>query len=240
MRDLVLAIEMSNPGAGDAGEDAHGLIGPGVALGRMDNLGTLEFLGEEPISGGLMPAVDRLFARVGRVPESLARVGVSVGPGGFTSVRIAVASAAMIGEASGCGCVGIGSALVAARSVVPDGRRFAVVLSSKGDGAHVTVFDGKGTAVGRGEVMRAAELPTIGRLVADRHLPAAFSAEAARRGVEIAPAVFRARACLELAATGTCVDPVDLGVIYPREPEAVTRWRELHGGMGGLGGEVRA
>lgn len=240
MRDLVLAIETSNPGAGEASDDARGLIGPGVALGRLDSLGNLEFLGEEPVVGELMVAVDRLFARLGHLPKELARVGVSVGPGGFTSVRIAVASAAMIAEATGCACVGVPSALVAARGAAPDGRPFAVALASKRDSAHVTVFDGTGSACDEGRIMRADELPAVARLLADRHLPAAFSEEAARRGVEVLPTVFRARACLDLSAIGTCSDPARLLPLYPREPEAVTRWRELRVGMGGLGGEVRA
>jgi len=207
---------------------------PGVAVGRLVG-GAVELVGVERIdprgrSDGLMAAVDALFKRIGARPREIARVAVSVGPGGFTAVRIAVSAAKMIAEVTGAGCIAVPSASVAAWRT-PRGRAFAVALASKvaasGSTAWVTGFDGEGAAMGAGALMDAAAVRAmgVGVLVADRFLPAEFGA-----GMEVVAPVFDPVALLEASAGMPAVDPAALLPVYPREPEAVTKWRALRGG----------
>ena len=86
-RTLILAIETSNPSSG-----LHGLLddgtpaGPGVALGTNEEKPSL--IGHESLresarqDDDLMPAIERLFRRHDAKPAQIARVAVSVGPGG--------------------------------------------------------------------------------------------------------------------------------------------------------------
>ncbi|MCA9287561.1 MAG: tRNA (adenosine(37)-N6)-threonylcarbamoyltransferase complex dimerization subunit type 1 TsaB [Phycisphaerales bacterium] len=275
---LTLAIEVSNPSAVDAEggaefdspggpESGADVLGPSVALAR-----GVSIIDQEPVRGragrqddDLMPAIDRLVRRAGLSARDLERVAVSIGPGGFTGVRVAVATAKAIGEAitlrSGlraC-CVGVATTRIAAwhhaRGEQADAGdtsgAFTVALASKRESAFLSLFDGKGTplvgavpetgAIGDNSTLRSmangdgpgSGIPRITALACDRHLPETMRQEAARLGLLIAPLSLSAAACARVAATLSPIDPVALLPLYPREPEAVTKWRALHGPAGG-------
>jgi tRNA threonylcarbamoyladenosine biosynthesis protein TsaB len=231
MARLCLALEISNPSSVEPGDRERG-FGPGVAVGE---LGACEALGKELLveserhDDDLMPAIDRLFRRVGAMPRDLAQVAVSVGPGGYTALRIAVATAKMLCEATGAACIAVPSALVVSRRAsVP--RPFAVALASKGDATWVTEFrDEEDGAAGR--LIRAGDVASLAvpLLVGDRFLPADVRAAAMDRGLRIEPPRFDAVACLEAAVGRAAIDPLHLVPLYPREPEAVTQWRKRRG-----------
>jgi tRNA threonylcarbamoyl adenosine modification protein YeaZ len=142
-----LAIETSNPSSGprgiERGPTRSILRGPGVALGPPNAAGAYD---AEPLHEGtrhdddLMPAIDRLLRRNDASPRDLARVAVSIGPGGYTGLRIAVATAKMIAEATGAQTVAVPSALVAAWSLPFSAAPALVCLGSKGQTAHATLL----------------------------------------------------------------------------------------------------
>lgn len=227
--ELVLAIETSNPSSWTPAAP----VMPGVCLGRRTASG-FEVLAVEPVDprerdDHLMPAIDRAFRAAGAGPADLATIAVSAGPGGFTAVRIAVTTAKILADATGAAVVAVPSASVAARSVRDDGP-FAVVLASKGEDAFVARFENPSTPSGPGAVADAAALAGLGvaRLIADEFLPPTFAAWAKAAGVEILPPVFDPRACLAASLGLAPIDPLALTPIYPREPEAVRKWRLLH------------
>jgi tRNA threonylcarbamoyladenosine biosynthesis protein TsaB len=234
----ILAIEITNPGATVSGAGS-------VALGRLSGI-TVTHLDVEPVGEGnrptggfgghdddLMPAIDRIFARAGITPRSgmLSRVGVSVGPGGYTSTRVACAAGKMIAEAAGAASVAVPTAQVLLESLPEHLRsqRVAISLAAKGDTSWIQIFEnGESTSDG---TLRSAEslMPLFAAglrvLIADRHLPAAIRAAAESAKVQIIEPTFDAGACAKVAAHLTPMDPAELVPLYPREPDAVTLWR---------------
>lgn len=225
MGELTLAIETSNPSSGGT---------PGVALGWAE-AGSVAFIDEEPIGAGerhddlLMPAIRTLMERAGFVPGKLERVICSVGPGGYTGLRIATAAANMIALASGARLHAAPSAWVAAANFEASGP-FAVALASKGESSFVTLFDQSGLESAPGRVMEAGDFADLGIriLLGDRFLPVSIREACDRLGVDVRSPVFSARACLGLVGRAPIVPTGGLSPLYGREAEAVTKWRELH------------
>lgn len=188
-----LAIETSNPSAGPrgrvtvaSGDDV--LAGPGVALGRLQAgtpPGSIELVGEEPLSeadGGpqtrssglgvpsddLMSAIDRLCRRVGVGPRALKRVAVSVGPGGYTGLRTAIAAAKMIAEGAGAETIPVPSAAVAAWCIEIGSAPAIVCLASKAETTHATLLppaiDPWWEKTGRDALRTLLDAPALARL----------------------------------------------------------------------------
>lgn len=180
---------------------------------------------------GLIAAIDRACRAVRVRPRDLTRIAVSIGPGGFTALRIAAATAKVLGEAIGAPCVSVPTAEIVARRVEAPSP-FAVALASKGDSAHLTLFrgagDDRGTTLG---IARAGDLERLGivSLIADKFLPKPMADECARLGIERHRPIFDPVACAEIAAARDPIDPVNLLPLYPREPEAVALWRQRQG-----------
>jgi tRNA threonylcarbamoyladenosine biosynthesis protein TsaB len=195
----------------------------------------------------LMPAIDRLFKRVGLTPGDLrgGAVAVSIGPGGFTGLRIAIATAKMFSEALGVKLVAVPSALVAAeeaigqQTAVSDQRAMLVALACKGESFWATrVRRGAGRATASvgwevtgdpGIVQAAAfDLTGLDTVIADEFFPDSARQRVAGAGIAIIPLVLSATSVLAVGTRmlmrGETVDPLRLMPLYPREPEAVTLW----------------
>ncbi len=243
---LTLAIETSNPAAseGGVGSVALGVVaasgGRGGGGAGSDQVREVEVRRLAPHGrhdDALMPAIDEMIRLRGVRPVDVQRIAVSIGPGGFTGVRIAVVTAIMLGEATGAEVIPVPSALVALWPHRMGGAgRVAVALCGKRDSAWVAMYDvdGSGGARARGSaVMTAMELAAahaaapLATIVADDHLPAPMRAWAGGAGVEVAPPRLSALHCLEASAGIAPVAPINLAPIYPREPEAVRKWRDL-------------
>jgi len=216
---LVLAIEISNPSARGDGS-------PGVALLTTSG----EPVGAEPLGADarhdddLMPAIDRLFTKTGRAPADIERVAVSVGPGGFTGLRVAVVTAKLLAHAAGAQTVAVPTSDVAMRSTNECAGRVGVLLATKGDRAWLAVYgDGqlKQSGPSNPEAVRDAKLDA---LLADPKLPEGFRAAAETSGAKLAPLRLDPMACAQLGLELVATTPADLVPIYGREPEAVRLW----------------
>lgn len=217
---------------------------------------------EEVPQGGresepLLPAIDRLLRDAGLPRSGLRAIAVSVGPGGFTGLRVSTAAAKGIAEALDARTVSVPSAAVAAESLrqrepalLERGGAIAVLLQSKRETAwleRLRLLDGAWVhaappgladpeSVLRGSVA-AGEL-----LLADEHAPPTLVAALREGGAEHrGEPEFSAAACLRIAertladhaagrsgGVAQLVDRLALAPLYPREPEAVTLWNLRH------------
>ncbi|MCK4872000.1 MAG: tRNA (adenosine(37)-N6)-threonylcarbamoyltransferase complex dimerization subunit type 1 TsaB [Phycisphaerales bacterium] len=184
----------------------------------------------------LMPAIERLCRQAHVQPDDLNVIGVSIGPGGFTGLRVGVITAKVLAETIGCDLVAVPTAAVVAASVNAGwpGADILVCLACKRSSVWVQRFtweDGAWRERGAGAAAVAAELPIndVMCVVADDHLPSEASDVCRAHGISIRQPVFDAQACLALTISlhtaGKLVDPHLLTPLYAREPEAVTLWR---------------
>lgn len=195
--------------------------------------------GDPRESDQLMPAVDRLMARAGWLPRELAAVAVSTGPGGFTSLRISIATAKGICEALSIPAVDVPSAMVAAQECVDPAEypRVEVALGCKGVGFWSTVLvwrEGRWHMEGEGAVESSQWMPSARLLLADGHLPAEARARAGAHDVRVEVPRLSAEACLAAARAlwrgAQAIDAMALVPRYARAPEAVALWKARQGG----------
>lgn len=233
MPDLTLAIETSNPTAsGGTGSVCIGHPGtntPSVILARADLAPASRH------DDALMPAIDRVCRDAGARPRDLARLAVSIGPGGFTSVRIAVSTAKMIAEATGAPCVPVPTAIAAAHAAAmtfADGTALAVLLGWKRSDVWRQRFSIRhrvAVPLDGGAIVPVEHVLANGdALIAEhRFRDAMVAAGIWPPSTRATPPTFDARSVLEASFALPAVNGESLLPLYPREPEAVTKWREL-------------
>lgn len=229
---ITLGIEMSNPSANKgAAEQTHAL-----ALWSGEN-GTPTLLGSAPLaagtrgSDGIMHGIESLCSELSVEPRSIARIIVSIGPGGYTALRIATTTAKLLASTLGASLIAVPSALVAARSVRADQRPALIALASKKDHTHASVIDADGSLQSVG-IITCDALSDLGvrTIVADQHLPESFVLASQKLGIERALIRLDARELIDASAGVDPVDPMRLAPIYAREPDAVTQWRDRASG----------
>ncbi len=204
----------------------------GVAVRCPDGSAVVERLTSSSRRGdALMPAVESICDRIDLSPQDLRGIGVSIGPGGFTGLRIGIAAAKMLSWSLEIPLVAIPTALLAAESAKDLNGLIAVALASKDETCWLTLVEGSSgsrSIMGEGRLMEAAgflrAVQPAAHLIADEHLPVSMCEHGlATRSPDFDPLVL-----LEMTerglASGEHLDPMDLKPLYPREPEAVRLW----------------
>ncbi len=217
---IILAIETSQRKGSVAVRDAEGQTHVEIVASDLRH------------DDDLLPAIDRLYSRINIKPTSTAAIGVSIGPGGFTGLRIAITTAKMLAEVTSCKLVAIESAIVACQSLNQQGP-IIVALAAKGDSCWATKLINKDdtwqiSEQGRIVDANSINLSDVKVLVGDKHLPQEICSLCQQVGVAIIEPRFDPSACVSIAyqlfCSGQLVDPLDIKPLYPREPEAVTIW----------------
>ena len=185
----------------------------------------------------LMAAIDELFQRHGLAPADLDQVYVSIGPGSFTGLRIAVTTAKMLAMTLGARLVAVPTVEVLAENVPPRtvGTHLAVCLNTKADTAYTGCFISDGE---RWQPARAPRLSAIDEMLAVLPRPMLLLGETLAESimgdrVERLPAPYAephsenvfslGRA---LAQRGMFTTGYDLLPLYARRPEAEEVWEQ--------------
>ncbi len=187
----------------------------------------------------LLPAIQAACDRAGWTPRQINALAVSIGPGSFTGVRIAVVLAKVLAYDTGAAVVPVPSLRALAEGAPPDRSPVACIRDAKRGGLYASVFERRGgnleetfgPALIQPEAL-AARLPPAA-LVLGR---GAAKAREALAGFDLAPEALwdvrpSAVARLGHAAwlAGETADPMRLEPIYLRRPEAEEVWEHRHG-----------
>ena len=124
----------------------------------------------------MLPLVEELLAEAGWPLRSLDRIGVGVGPGSFTGLRIGVALAQGIALGLNCPVVGVGSLHAMAFAAPPAPGITAAVLDARRDEFFVALFNSAGT-----ELVGPRTISQVGAEQALIELAADFDAAAPLR-----------------------------------------------------------
>ena len=122
----------------------------------------------------LVPAIDAVFRRHGASPRELGAVYVSLGPGSFTGLRIAVATARMLALTTGARLLGVPTAEVIAHAAGTVTDHLAVCLNLKHDHYHATRFRKESE---QWQIAEAPALMTLGEVLAATPRPLALIAK---------------------------------------------------------------
>ncbi|HEY0836085.1 MAG TPA: tRNA (adenosine(37)-N6)-threonylcarbamoyltransferase complex dimerization subunit type 1 TsaB, partial [Azospirillum sp.] len=120
----------------------------------------------EPMARGqaeaLVPMVQAVLADAGVTVDGLDRIAVTVGPGAFTGLRIALAAARGFALAAGLPIVGLTTFEAVAHALPMEerrGRRVLVAIDSRRAEPFLQLFDDELTAIGEPALLEPAAVP---------------------------------------------------------------------------------
>jgi len=217
----------------------------GVALLAGDGAGEPTLLEETYLQEGLrhardlVPTLRAVCDRADLAPRAVDALAVSIGPGSFTGIRIAVTLAKFMARETGAAVVPVPSLRALAENAPADRSPLACIRDAKRRGLYASTFARRGEDLEEtfGPALiqpadLAARLPA-GTFVLGR---GAAKARDALTGFDLAPESLwdvrpSAVGRLGYAAwqAGATVDPLRLEPVYLRRPEAEEVWERRHG-----------
>ena len=116
----------------------------------------------EPMARGhqeaLAPLAQAVMAEAGLAFADLDGVGVTVGPGSFTGLRVGLAFAQGLGAALNRPVVGLSTLDALAASVAPDGLPVVAVIDARRGQVYARLFDGAGEPLDAADATPLSEL----------------------------------------------------------------------------------
>ena len=224
----------------------------GLALETSGRIGSVAavldgaVVAEEEFAHGLqnaaqiLPIIDRLTRAQAWTPRDLNEVYLSVGPGSFTGLRIAVTLAKTLAMATGVKLVAVPSVRVLAENAPDEARHVIIVLDAKRGQIFTARFE---RVAGKWVEREPAKLDSLTAMLARAPRPVHLLGEGIpyhekfidrdEAGVLVAPPeLARARASVVaeigygMARGGEFADAQRLTPIYIRRPEAEEKYEE--------------
>lgn len=184
--------------------------------------------------------LDHETRQAGWLPGQIDHLHVSVGPGSFTGLRIAVTLAKTMSLATGVKLVAVPTVRVLVENAPVEARRALIVLDAKRGQIFTAAFERSADAADWIE-SEPAHLDTLAAMLARSPRPLHVVGEGipyhrsaigpGDQGVVVTPEEsWRARASVvakigaQMAMRGEFADPLQLAPIYIRLPEAEEKW----------------
>jgi tRNA threonylcarbamoyladenosine biosynthesis protein TsaB len=235
-----LTQPISFPLARSLAIETSGRVGS-IAIAQNNHL-----IAEETFPHGLahaaqvLPIIDRLTRAAGWLPADVQALYVSIGPGSFTGLRIAVTLAKTMALATGVKIVAVPSVRVLVENAPDDARNVVIVLDAK-RGQIFTASFSRVACDARWTETAPARVDTLQNAIDQSPKPVYLLGEGIPYHEKYIPnrgdiflteeSIWRARAAVvaklgaEMAARGEFADPWKLTPIYIRLPEAEEKWR---------------
>lgn len=103
----------------------------------------------------LIPVLDELLQEAGLDARQLATVVVGTGPGSFTGLRVAIATAQGLAHATGAGLIGVPSIAAMALGSLAEGETACILVDAFGGAAYLAVYRREAEGL---ETLRAPEV----------------------------------------------------------------------------------
>ena len=181
----------------------------------------------------LMPSIANVAKQLSISPKQIELVVVSVGPGGFTSLRTSVAIAKMIAFSTGAKLVPVETSIVVANASRRGNGPFLVISSVKKESFWLSrvlfsgnkwICESRLTTTGELE----SGLDNIVCVFADSFLSDCARTILRDHNISIHPPIVNEISLMEVGVRlyqeGASITPHSLLPIYPREPDAVSKW----------------
>jgi len=184
----------------------------------------------------LLALCEEALAAAGAAWDDVDRIGVGVGPGSFTGLRIGVATARALGQARNVETVTV-STLAALAGGVEDPRAVLAVLDARRGEAFAAAFTADRQAAAAAVSVEPPALAALGRpgwlAVGDGAVR--YRADLEAGGLEVPPDddarhLVRGAALVRLAAAATAVPVATLVPDYVRLPDAEIHHRRVAAG----------
>jgi tRNA threonylcarbamoyladenosine biosynthesis protein TsaB len=188
----------------------------------------------------IIPIMDRLCRAQNWSPRDIDELYLSIGPGSFTGLRIAVTLGKTMALATGVKLVAVPTVRVLAENAPVDARHVVIVLDAKRDQIFTAAFERQGATWHERE---GAHLDSLSSMLSRSPRPVHLLGEGIAYHKKFIPVIdpdvivtleeaWRARATsvakigAEMARAGNFADPLTLTPIYIRRPEAEEKWEQ--------------
>lgn len=205
-----------------------------VAVGRGDNMLQSVDLEQQRHAVHLLPAVDALAERHRFKPSDIAVIHVSVGPGSFTGLRVALTAAKVLARTTSAKLTAVPTLDVIVRNVPTDHEQVAVCLNAKKGNCYTGLFrraQNDWQPISEPMLCTPADLlehvdgplAVVGDKLPEHDWPDRVTLLPAEYAVPRASVVLALGAAM--AKAGRFVDPYALVPLYVRPPEAEEVWQ---------------